>query len=264
MKYHFASLETDVNLEILYKVKPIYVLASFFYLKKLKEKEMKGFFSYINSKYCKHFILDSGAFTYIMGNQKHKDYILNNIDKYIKDYADFIKEHKIKRYIELDLDSIFGYEKVKEIRKKLETAVGYKSMPVFHNMYRSKKDLDEILTKYDYICISNFNGQKGTSILKHIKAIVDYANQKNVKVHGLALTGKSYTKEVKFYSVDSSSWRSGMRYASIPKFDYKENKIIHINVAKKYRMKSGREVRKLLTEYSMKEWKKYQLFLERQ
>lgn len=55
-----------------------------------------------------------------------------------------------------------------------------------------------------------------------------------------------------------------MRYASITKFDYKENKITHINVAKEYRMKSGREIRELLTEYSMREWKKYQLFLDRQ
>ncbi|MEQ3307333.1 hypothetical protein AAA294_07535 [Fusobacterium varium] len=264
MKYHFASLETDINLDILYKIKPLYILASFFYLKKLKEKEIEAFFSYIDSKHCKQFILDSGAFTYLAGNKKNEDYILNNTDLYIRDYAEFIKKYNIKNYIELDLDRLLGYEKVKEIRKKLETAVGYKSMPVFHNLHRNKKDLDEILAEYDYICISNFNGQKGTSILKHIKAIVDYANKKNVKVHGLALTGKSYTKEVKFYSVDSSSWRSGMRYASIPKFDYKENKITHINVAKKYRMKSGKEVRELLTEYSMREWKKYQLFLDRQ
>ena len=78
MKYHFASIETNDNLYLLDKVKPLYVLASYFYLKKLKDEQLKEFFNYVNSSTCKQFILDSGAFTYIMGSKKQKDFIMNN------------------------------------------------------------------------------------------------------------------------------------------------------------------------------------------
>lgn len=264
MKYHFAALEDNIPEGCLYRVKPLYILASFYYLKKLKEENLNKLFEYINSEHCKHFILDSGAFTFIMGNKKEKDYILNNLDTYIKDYAEFIKKYNIKNYIELDLDSIFGYSKVKEIRNKLENLVGYKSMPVYHNLYRSKKDLDELLDNYSYICISNFNNKKDRSILPQIKVIVDYANSKNVRVHGLALTGKSFTSQIKFYSVDSSSWRVGMKFGSIPTFDVKNHKIVNKRISTKYRMKSGKEIRNMIDEHCLREWKKYQLYLDRQ
>lgn len=264
MKYHFASVETNSSTLLLKKVKPPYILASFYYLKKLKENELKLFFDYIHSKDCKHFILDSGAFTYLSGNKKNENYIINNTSEYIRDYAEFIKKYNVKNYIELDLDKLFGYEKVKQIRNELEKQVGYKSMPVFHNLYRNRKDLDELLDNYDYICISNFNGKKSSKILPHIKAIVDYANSKNVKVHGLALTGKTFTQAVKFYSVDSSSWKSGIRFAAIPVFDSKNNKIVSKVISDKYKTKNTEEVRDKLIEYSMREWKKYQLFLDKQ
>lgn len=264
MKYHFASIELMENIKTLNKVKPLYILGSYFYLKKLKKEYLEEYFEYINSQNCKHFILDSGAFTYIMGSKKQKEFIMNNTEQYIKEYAEFIKKYNIKNYIELDLDCIFGYEKVKEIRNKLEEQVGYNSMPVFHNLYRNKEDLDELLDKYSYICISNFNGKKSNKILPQIKAIVDYANKKGVKVHGLALTGKEFTSKVKFYSVDSSSWQNGLRFAQIPKYDMTYNKIKFIPVSKTHKMKSDIETRYRLIEYSMKEWKKYQLYLDKQ
>lgn len=264
MKYHFASIETNDNLYLLKKVKPLYILASYFYLKKLKPEQLEIFFNYINSKDCRHFILDSGAFTYIMGSKKQKEFILNNTEEYIKEYANFIRKYNIKNYIELDLDCIFGYEKIKKIRAELEKQVGYKSMPVFHNLYRNKKDLDEMLENYKYICISNFNGKKTKKILPQIKAIVQYANQKGVKVHGLALTGKDFTSKVNFYSVDSSSWKSGIRFASIPKYDEINKKIVNSAISKVYKIKSDIETRNKLIEYSMKEWKKYQLYLDKQ
>lgn len=41
MKYHFASVETNSSTLLLKKVKPPYILASFYYLKKLKENGCK-------------------------------------------------------------------------------------------------------------------------------------------------------------------------------------------------------------------------------
>ena len=40
MKYHFAALEDNIPEGCLYRVKPLYILASFYYLKKLKEENI--------------------------------------------------------------------------------------------------------------------------------------------------------------------------------------------------------------------------------
>lgn len=159
MKLFLSSYELEQDLEILTETKPLFVLGSFFYLKKCKKDYLDRYMNYVKTQ-CRDFILDSGAFTFITGNKNAKSYIIDNIDDYIEEYVNFIKKWEIKNYIELDLDSILGYEKVKEIRKKLEEKVGHKSIPVFHNLYRTKNDLDEILKEYDYIAISNFNGSK--------------------------------------------------------------------------------------------------------
>ena len=68
MKIYLAGLHADIKHLSLYK--PLYVLESFYYIK-------NNLISYIKSKDCKEFLLDSGAFTF-MNNPK------NNIISYIK------------------------------------------------------------------------------------------------------------------------------------------------------------------------------------
>ena len=265
MKYHFASCEVKANKVLnIKKIKPRYILGSFHYLNKKSEEELIEYFSYIHSSDCKQFILDSGAFTYMFGSEKQKKEIVENTDEYIEKYSNFIKRWKCKNYIELDIDVIVGYEKVKKITEKLEKIVGYKAIPVFHNRFRNKQDLDDMLKKYSYIGISNFNGKKDRSIFKNIKAIVRYAKQKNVKVHGLALTGKRITKEIpEFYSIDSSSWTSGLRFGNIPIFDKKTNSIKVLKNTTNKKLKLDSRGKAKINEHAMKEWKKYAEYLER-
>lgn len=67
---------------------------------------------------CKDFLLDSGAFTFIQ-NAKHVDW-----DEYVERYAKFVRENKIQKYFELDIDSIVGLKEVERLRAKLEKLVG--------------------------------------------------------------------------------------------------------------------------------------------
>lgn len=46
MKYHFAALEDNIPEGCLYRVKPLYILASFYYLKKLKEENLNKLFEF--------------------------------------------------------------------------------------------------------------------------------------------------------------------------------------------------------------------------
>ena len=224
----------------------------------MSEKELTTYFNYVNSKKCESFILDSGAFSMIMLERNGKKQNVD-LEKYIAEYIAFIKKWKIKRYIELDIDSVIGYDKVKEIRNKLEKETGVKSMPVFHNKYRTKKDLDEIIKNYDYICISNYNLKKtGTNTIKNIKNFVLYCNSKGIKVHGLALTGKKITEEVPFYSVDSSSHTKTVRFGGYSIFDNEHKKMVSYNTENRLTKKGI----KFYFTKTFNEWKKYQKYLE--
>ena len=115
MKFHFASMEIgrskSLTIERLDVYNPKFLLGSFHYLNKMSEKDLTTYFNYVNSKKCESFILDSGAFSMIMLEQNGKEQNAD-LEKYIAEYIAFIKKWKIKRYIELDIDSVIGYDKV--------------------------------------------------------------------------------------------------------------------------------------------------------
>ena len=79
----------------------LYLLESFYYIKDWQIELIKG---------TKDFLLDSGAFTFA-ASKKTEDW-----DRYLERYADFINTYDIKHFFELDIDSIVGYDKVKEFR----------------------------------------------------------------------------------------------------------------------------------------------------
>ena len=54
------------------------------------------------------FMLDSGAFTF-MNNRNHSSI---DFDKFVADYANFINKNNIDNFIELDIDSIVGLQRV--------------------------------------------------------------------------------------------------------------------------------------------------------
>ena len=93
-----------------------YILESFYYV----NNDTKRLLPYFGD-----FLLDSGAFTFMQGKTGSP-----NWDEYIERYANFIKENKVQKYFELDIDSVVGYERVKEYRRKLESLVGWKCIPV--------------------------------------------------------------------------------------------------------------------------------------
>ena len=99
------------------------------------------------------FLLDSGAFTFM--NQKSKKI---NFEQYIEQYIEFINKYDIKYFFELDVDVIFGHEKVKEIRKYIEQKTNKKTIPVWHK----SRGIEE------YIKFSKFLNIKSSNYHQHL------------------------------------------------------------------------------------------------
>lgn len=223
MKLMLAAFENPwrVKPEVFkYQKHSEYMLASYYYLRGKEPTEMTELFWERNR--TDDFMLDSGAFTLKTSRKGITD---EDLDIYVGEYIEYVKKHKIKRYIEVDIDKQIGYDKVLEIRERLHREVGWAPIPVYHpNMPIS--EFKDMVDKYDYVCIGGLQDSTiGNHELDKVIMLNKYARQRNVKTHGLGFTSAGFYK-YGFYSVDSTSWKSGVRYGQIAKF--KDGKIVHI------------------------------------
>ena len=225
-----------------------YMLSSYFYLRENKHADVFQLILQRNSE--DNFLLDSGAFTLMTSKKNLKQ---DNLDAYVDDYIAFIKKYKIKRYIEMDLDVVIGYDEVLKLRKYIEDEVGYQSVPVWH-MSRGTEEYKKMVDEYDYIAIGGLVEHVPQSAYPLIKELVRYANIKGTKVHGLGFTKKD-AHEYGFYSVDSSSWTAGRRFGTAVKF--RNNKIQAIK-----KPENTRANYKIVDRNNFIEWCKFQRYME--
>lgn len=166
--------------------------------------------------YLHNFMLDSGAFTFFTQG-KHVDW-----DEYVSRYIEYIKQNKVLLYIELDIDSLIGYDKVKKIRKRLEREIGYPPIPVWHKS-RGKDEFLRMCDEYDYVAIGGIVSKEiRLQDYKYFPWFINEAHKRGAKIHGLGFTNLAGLKIYHFDSVDSSSWTTGNRFGKIYTFDGKD------------------------------------------
>ena len=131
----------------------------------------------------KGFLLDSGAFTFL-----NTEKTVSNVDfeNYADRYADFIKENRIKRYFELDIDSIVGLKETERLRKRIENRCGVQCIPVWHKN-RGKEYFISMCKDYEYVAL-------GGVVIKEIPLslfekmfpwFIDKAHEHGAQIHGL-------------------------------------------------------------------------------
>jgi hypothetical protein len=189
------------------------------------------------------YLLDSGAFTFIMSKKVSVD-----IDSYTDAYIDFINHHRIEKFFEMDVDAVFGYDKVRKLRNKIEAKTGRQSIPVFH-MNRGLEDWKAMTRDYQYISIGIAGKDVGWGDYNAFYSFVMSAKENDCKVHGLGITGMKSLERVPFYSVDSSGWTTGNRYKSIFVFDGKKVTNMKVDLTKK-RIHDHRA----LAKHNLRQW----------
>ncbi len=217
----------------------IYVLESFYYIK-------DWMIPYIKNHW--HFLLDSGAFTFMSNTSKKLDW-----DSYTEKYAKFINNNDIKLFFELDIDSIVGIKEVERLRTKLEKLTNKQCIPVWHKS-RGKEYWLQMIKDYDYVAI-------GGIVTKEIRPkhypfftwLLSEAKKENCKVHGLGFTNLKKLQKYKFYSVDSTSWIYGNRGGFL--YHFNGRTMEQIQSSKTQRIKS-----KSVAIHNFKEWIKFQKY----
>lgn len=218
-----------------------YILESFYYT----DEDTERLLSYFGD-----FLLDSGAFTFMQGNGSADWY------EYADRYSDFIKRNNIQKFFELDIDSVVGYEKVKELRRRIERNTGRQSIPVWHK----SRGYDEWLKQadeYGYIAIGGIVSKElKPEHYKFFPKMIEDAHKRGAKVHGLGFTALSYLPQIHFDSVDSTAWTTGNRFGYVFYFDGKTMR--KKDVPHGHRLADSRKV--AMVNYT--EWIKFQKYAE--
>lgn len=177
----------------------------------------------------KNFLLDSGAFTFFNSGKNV------NFDKYVEEYGEFVKEFGIKLFFELDIDSIVGFEKVLQYRRRLEQITGRQPIPVWHisrGLERFKQDANE----YPYVALGGIvSGEWTPEGERQFPWFIQTAHQSGAKIHGLGYTKLSGLHKYHFDSVDSTAWTTGNRFGYIYHFDGRR--------LQKYKVPNGKKLR---------------------
>ena len=224
-----------------------YILESFFYADADTERLMPHFGD---------FLLDSGAFTFMQSAKNHV-----NWDEYIERYADFINRNHVDKFFELDIDSVVGYERVKQIRKRLERLTGRQSIPVWH-VSRGKDEFIRHAQEYPYIALGGLvdgaaKGEYARSLWKYFPWFIQTAHKNGAKIHALGFTSLEGIRRYHFDSVDSTAWTTGNRFGYLYFFDGKT--MIKKDAPKGHRIADSRAA--ALHNYT--EWIKFQKYADK-
>ena len=202
------------------------------------------------------FLLDSGAFTFIVGDKSKQV----NWDEYVDQYAAFVKKHNVRRYFELDIDVIVGYDRVKQLRTRLESQVGWPSIPVWHKGRGKDGYLEMCNGQYDYVALGGIApGEITPERFKYLPWFVKTAHSKGIKVHGLGITSADWLRKCHFDSVDSATWLVGDRFSNICRFECVKGK--WTMTQKHLYGKRCKDVAKL-RQFNFNQWVRFQEYAE--
>lgn len=221
-----------------------FILESFFYADADTERLIP---------YYGDFLLDSGAYTFMQSGKYHQSW-----DEYVERYADFINRNKVEKYFELDIDSVVGYDRVKEIRRRLERLTNRQSIPVWHNN-RGKDEFVRCAQEYPYVAIGGLVGGKseyGRQYWKYFPWFIQTAHKNKAKIHALGFTSLDGIRQYHFDSVDSTAWTTGNRFGHLYFFDGKTMQ--KRDAPKGHRIKNSQAA--ALHNYT--EWIKFQQWAE--
>lgn len=215
-----------------------YILESFYYVDADTERLLP---------YFGDFLLDSGAFTFMMNSKSHVDW-----DEYLERYAAFINRNHIEKFFELDIDSVVGYEAVIEYRRRLERLTNRQPIPVWHSP-RGKDEFLRHCDEYPYVALGGIVGNEwNAQAEEYMPWFISEAHKRGAKIHGLGYTKLEKLKRFHFDSVDSTSWTTGNRFGFVYKFNGRT--MIKVDVPKGKRIADPRKV--ALINYT--EWVKFQ------
>lgn len=226
MRLFFAGMEG--SLEAISLVKAGLVENAFFsyYYMRASEKQT-NYMHTLKPKLVGVSIVDSGAhsfFSEAAGGQmglsasvhKKKQKTKETPQVYFEEYVKWLKANwtGFDYFVELDIGEIVGQKKVLMWREILKLEGLYsKCITVYHPSVMTWDDYIASLDDSQSLYMA-LEGARGGSLAVDYPLAIQEALKRNVRLHGFAMTKRDVLFRYPLYSVDSSSWKSGVQYGA--------------------------------------------------
>lgn len=188
----------------------------------------------VNVKAGNRIMVDSGAFSFHMFVQKHRDLakVKDLKNETIRNYVKFCKEHKKDWDFYVTFDYMRHCPLIWQVTKYLE-GKGLHPVPVFHGDMSYDWLQRYLDAGYKRIGISTLATRR--SNYKQLRLYFDHifklCEPYNVKLHGFAMTALSYAFAYPWDSIDSSSWSRTASYGMIYVIDKERVKLGSVHVS---------------------------------
>jgi hypothetical protein len=196
------------------------VLASYHYA---QNYDVFGVFNEMKVNGNEQLFIDSGAFSAYNAGAI--------ID--INNYCNFLKTHQGKYNVAAALDSIGNAELSFNNFLYMRARGCQNIIPTFH-VGEPWEYLEKMITESPYVALGGMvpYAKEWQKLIPWLTQCFKLAKDKSV-FHGFGLTNINILKLLPFYSVDSTSWLSGIRFNSLEIFENISKKIIGFSIMSK-------------------------------
>ena len=235
MKIYFAGTESKPFLDVVTKAGSNKALMTYWAFKTGTSR----FYNLIAEKPLDIF-MDCGAYS-----AWSQGFTIN-----VEDYGEFILQVKDRLTVYPNLDVKGDLSATLRNQEVLES-MGLHPIPVFHVNTYNWDVLQEYVNNYDYIALGAIAGESTSrdEMRKVLDKVFSIAKIGETKFHGFGLTIKDILERYPFYSADSTSWMSSVRFGT--NFSGTLMEQMHIN---------KKEHKKMLS-YGVKEYMKLEKYI---
>ena len=184
------------------------------------------------------FMIDSGAHTLqvSMGKAPYNTWKLADFEKYVTDYCSWLWKNRslIFAAVELDVaysinvacgkapEDPFGDSIVDEWRRRLFVPLQEKGMNIIYVWHPAQghQGWETLCANFPYVGLP---GEMSKN--EDFNVFMSVAKRYTTKVHGFAATKQSDFRDWPWYSIDSTTWKAGEIYGTLPIWDERKQRL---------------------------------------
>lgn len=209
----YSGVENETYFNGCYDMGVRNFLMSYHYLQDMKQSMKQKY----GGKGIKFFI-DSGAHTY-QNDPKYQEYSIEYWENHIQAYLKWVEENRdyIFAIANSDFENLVGAEVVRQWNEKyFEPFMLRTGIPVCFVWHQnSALTWEQYCQRYPYVGFSAVNTEGEQIGLQEFQNKLKCSEKYNSLVHGFGMTKTSLLPQLPFYTVDSTSWKSGFRYGQL-------------------------------------------------
>lgn len=209
----YSGVENDAYFNGCYDMGVRNFLMSYHYLQGMKQPMKQKY----GGKGIKFFI-DSGAHTY-QNDPKYEEYTIEYWEEHIQSYLKWVEKNRdyIFAIANADFENLVGAEAVYQWNEKyFEPFMLRTGIPVCFVWHQtSYRSWEQYCQRYPYVGFSAVNTEGEQIEFQEFQNHLKCAEKYNALVHGFGMTKTSLLPQLPFYTVDSTSWKSGFRYGQL-------------------------------------------------